>query len=258
MKLEIALELREAMSVLMDINNIQLNRLAGGKYKSANNLSKYIETILSNSYGYDFTNVSDEGIITLPFFKWDSDTSKYILNDNFKGIIDYLLRQYGSSYCVVCPANDDATLLECATAFMDSLMDALFTTYDKYNAILESYEAEKAHLLDGVKFKSKDTGKNYGGSSGSNSSSGFSKFKDTPQNEITLESLGDDYNTNVSINAGEGSNSQTFSSDTSLDRETEDQRETPVERLRELEEKYLKVYSAWGKEFQPLFWEEVE
>lgn len=257
MKLDIALEFREVMSILMNTSDVQLNRLAGGKYKSANNLSKYIQTILTNAYSYNFTVQTDEGIVTLPFFEWDSDNSKYILKDNFKAIIDYLLRQYGSSYCIVCPALDDTLLKECATEFMDSLMDKLFTTYDKYSAVIDSYEAERTHLLDGVKFKSKDTGKAYGGSSGSNSSSGYSKFKDTPQGSVSLEDLGDDYNTNVSINEGNGSNSQTFSNDSTMDRETEDQKETPIERLRELEEKYLKVFEAWSKEFLSLFWEEM-
>ena len=257
MKLDIALELREAMSVLMDTSSVQLNRLAGGKYKSANNLSKYIETILTNAYSYDFTDQADEGIVTLPFFKWDSDNSKYVLNDTFKGIIDYLLRQYGDSYCIVCPSYEDSILIECSTQFMDSLMDVLFTTYDKYNAIIEAYNAERTHLLDGVKFHSKDTNYAGGTNSSSSSNSGYSKFKDTPQGEVTLEDLGDDYNTNVSVNEGQVSNSGSYESSGWVSRDTEDQRETPIERLRELEEKYLKIYQAWGQEFQQLFWEEA-
>lgn len=257
MKLDIALEFREAMSVLIDNTNVQLNRLAGGKYKSANNLSSYIETILTNAYSYDFTNQADAGLTTLPFFEWDNDNSKYVLKAHFKAIMDYLLRQYGASYCIVCPALEDSLLLECSVEFMDSLMDKLFTTYDKYSAILDAYDDQRTKLLDGVKFKSKDTGKAYGNSSGSNSSSGFSKFKDTPQGSVSIEDLGDDYNTNVSVNEGQGSNSQTFSNDSTMDRETEDQKETPIERLRELEEKYLKVFEVWGKEFLSLFWEEM-
>ena len=226
MTTELILEFREALSILLDTSDVQINRISGGKYKSANNLSKNIESILTNAYSYDFTNQADEGIVTLPFFKWDSDSSKYILQDNFKAILDYIFRQYGDSYCVASPSMEDSELVHFATNFLDSFMDILFQTYDKYNMLINAYKAQEAHLLEGVKVNNHYTNVN--------------KFKETPQGAVTIQDLGDDYNSNVSINENEG--------------ETEDQRGTPIERLLELEG-YKKIMEDWAREFSPLFWE---
>lgn len=221
-----ALEFREALSVLMDTANVQVNRLSGGKYKSANNLSKHFEDILTNAYSYNFTNQTDEGLSTLPFYEWDTQNTKWKIKANYKLIIDFLFRQYGNSYCICSPSIDDDELVHFATLFMDSFLDISVATFDKYNAIINAYTTQEAHLLDGVK-----TSNNY---------TNINKYKDTPQGSVSIEDLGDDYNTNVTINENEG--------------HSEDMKGTPIERLNELEA-YQKVLENWANEFRELFWE---
>ena len=256
MTTEITLSFREVLSALYGgRNNITLNRFTGGKYKSSNVLSKNMEDILGAAYEYDFSYQAEEGLSTLPFVVWNSDEAQYEFTENFNNIVTYLFRQYGDSYCVNVPSLDDSDVWTFCVLFLDSFMDILFQTYDKYDVLFKSYNAQKAKLLDGVKFSSKDISLQNGSNSGSNSYSGYNKYKDTPQGSVSLEDLGDDYNTNVSINENQGSNSGSFSSNGTLTRSSEDQRETPIDRLRELEEKYSKLYENWGNEFLPLFWE---
>lgn len=223
---ELTLEFREVCSILMNIVDVQVNRLSGGKFKGSNNLSKNIQTILENGYGYVFTNQADEGLSTLPFFKWDSGASKYVLQDNFKIILDFLFREYGDSFCITSPYMEDNELIHSATIFLDSFMTIMFTTYDKYNVLLNSYKAQESHLLDGVKV--------------TNHYDNINKYKDTPQGAVSMESLGDDYNTSVTIGENQGT--------------SEDMRGTPIERLIELEG-YRKIVSDWAQEFEQLFWE---
>ena len=223
---EITLEFREALSILMNIADVELNRLSGGKFKGSNNLSKNIQVILENGYGYVFTNQADEGLVTLPFFKWDSVNSKYVAQDNFNTILNFLFREYGDSYCIASPYMEDAELIRSATLFLDSFLSIMMQTYDKYNMLIESYKTQEAHLLDGVKI--------------TNHYDNVSKYKDTPQGAVSIEDLGDNYNSNVTIGENEGI--------------SEDMRGTPIERLIELEG-YRKILEAWAKEFQGLFWE---
>jgi hypothetical protein len=88
------------------------------------------------------------------------------------------------------------------------------------------YSDLKNKLMEGVKSNSK--------------TSAFNKFKDTPQGAVTLANLGDDYNTNVSINQNEY--------------EFEDGRDTPVSRLEEIESKLNNLYGLWAYDFKMFFW----
>ena len=258
MRTELTLEFREVLSVLSDFNNIQIDRFRGGKYDRLYTMSEYIKDILENAYSFNFEAQYDEAITSLPFFEWDStqEQPQYECKENFKAIITYLYRQYGDSYCTKAKSMEDEELVKACTLFFDNVMDILFATYDKYSAVIDYYKDEENKLLNGVKFASKDTTYQGGTNSSSSNSKNYNKYKDTPQNAVSLESLGDDYNTTVDVGEGEGSASGSFENSGWISRESEDQRDTPIERLNEIKNKYALIMKEWGDEFIALFWEE--
>ena len=258
MKKELTLEFREVLSVLSNFNIIKTDWFTGGKYELKNTMSNYIKDILENAYSYNFENQYDEAIITLPFFEWDSNQEQpqYECKENFNAIINYLFRQYGDSYCTKAESMEEPELVKACTLFFDNVMDILFVTYDKYSAVIDYYKDEENKLLNGVKFASKDTTYQGGTNSSSSNSKNYNKYKDTPQNAVSLESLGDDYNTTVDVGEGEGSASGSFENSGWISRESEDQRDTPIERLNEIKNKYALIMKEWGDEFIALFWEE--
>lgn len=226
MTTEIALEFNEVLSVLKDTSNIILTRFSGGKFKSDNKPSLHFIGMLEDNYGADKEDITDGLFSTLSFFKWNTTTLAWELKENYITLLDYLFRQYGNSYCVNSPSLEDEEIKKFCVLFLDSLLDMSIQNYDKFNTIIEGYKANENKLLDPV--KNETTYKN------------FNKYKETPQGAVSIEDLGDDYNTNVSVGENQG--------------ETLDQRGTPLERLLELDT-YKKIFEEWAKEFQPLFWE---
>ena len=111
---------------------------------------------------------------------------------------------------------------------MDNLLNMFVVTFPKYKELYSALETEKNNLLRGVNATS--------------TNKGYNKFKDTPQGAVTMEQLdSDNMNTNVTINENEN----TYS----------DERDTPVARIKEIQERYVNLYEEWGKEFKMLFWE---
>ena len=245
------LEFKECMSILKDTSDIVLNRFSIGKFNSQYKLSASLKTILTNAYSVNFSNSGDSTLSTLPFVEWDSDSNEWIFKEVFVAFIDYLFREHGVSYCAVATSDTDSELIKTATLFLDNVLNLCFETFDKYQALYNGYEVERHQLLRAVKSNYSDNG--YNATSGSNENSNINKFKDTPQGEYTLEDLGDDYNTNVSINSGKTTNSSRL--DVLMYRTAEEERETPIERLNEINQKYLLLYKAWANEFIELFWE---
>ena len=106
-------------------------------------------------------------------------------------------------------------------------MNKTFETYSKYEQLFAYYNDLKGKLLEGV--KSKNKAKN------------ASKYKDTPQNSVTLDNLGDGFNSNVTVYESEN--------------DFEDGRDTPVARLNEIEMKLSNLYGQWAYDFRVFFWE---
>lgn len=244
------LTFEECMSILRDTSNVSLNRFTVGKFSATNQLSAYIQTILKNAYSFDFTDSTDAGLSGLPFVEWDSGSNKWIFKDLFLKLVNYLFRQYGGSYCMTSPSEEDSNYIMYSTLFLDNLLNLVFTTYDKYKVLFENYEAQQ-NFLKGIVTTHNENGQNSNDTS--SSSSGYSKNKETPQNAVTLENLGDDYNTNVNVNSGESTASGLASFFVNRTETTE--RDTIIERLKELEEKFAKLWNLWGYEFRELFWE---
>lgn len=254
MILDVTLELKEVLSILLNTSNVQLERLSGGKYKACNNLSQNLKTMLENAYGYDFTDSTDEALSTLPFYEWDAEANSWKAKENFNKILDFVFRQYGDSYCLNVPDLESETLKKYAIMFMDSFLDISVANFQKYDAIFNLYDREN-NLMRGVKYTAKDTSSSLATNNGTNGGTSFSKFKDTPQSEVTLEDLGDDYNSNVNINQNTGETHNTTTGSNTLNRTAEDERETPIDRLKAIQDKYMRVLNSWANEYQELFWE---
>lgn len=224
---DFVLTFEEAMSVLTNTSIAPLDAFTGGRWKSANLLTESLKTICQNAYNWDFTDQTEKALQNVSFLEWDSVNSTWKFKEIFNNFINYLFKEYGLSYCTVSEDDTVSKLVKCATTFLDDLMNKVFETYEKYEQMFTYYNTLKGNLLDGV--KSKNENKN------------FSKFKDTPEGAVDLESLGDDYNSNVTVFASES--------------DFEDARDTPVARLNEIEIKLSNLYGQWAHDFRVLFWE---
>lgn len=247
---EYIMTFEECMSVLRDTTTISLERFSIGKFATANNLSTYFETILTNAYSFDFNNPTDGGLSGLPFVEWDSTSSKWKFTTLFIKFLNFCFREYSSSYCTASPSENDSDLILYSTLFLDNFLNLVIATYDKYKTLYNLYNQEE-NLLKGVTTTYTEKGESKTETKGANS--GYNKQKDTPQNEISIENLGDDYNTSVNVNS---SNNTARGSATSSGTRTEIQeRDTIIARLKEIEEKFLDLLATWTLEFQTFFWE---
>ena len=111
---------------------------------------------------------------------------------------------------------------------MDNILNMFDVTFPKYKELYSALEKEKNNLLRGV--------------TATTANKGYNKFKDTPQGAVSMEELdSDNMNTNVTIQE----NKNTYS----------DERDTPIARIKEIQERYVKLYDEWGNEFKNFFWE---
>lgn len=248
---DVILSFREVLSILKDTSDVSLNRFMGGKFSAANKLHLNIQTILTNAYSFNFSNQTDAGLEGLPFVEWDTDNSVWKFKSLFNDFVDFLFQEFGDSYCSRVPSETDADYITYSTLFMDNFLNLILCTYDRYNALNDAYNVEKSQLLRGV--KGTYTGNSNSTNTGSSSNSGFSKQKDTPQNAVTMSTLGDNYNSSVNVNSGESSTSnQLYAQDS---RVAIEERDTPIQRLKEIDDKYKDLLRDWSNEFVVLFWE---
>lgn len=224
---DFVLSFEEIMSVLTNTSTAPLNVFTGGRWKSANILMESFKTICQNAYNWDFTDQTEKALQNIPFLEWDSDNSTWQFKEVFSNFVNYLFKEYGLSYCAVSKDESVSSLVNSSITFLDDFMNKVFETYEKYEQMFTYYNTLKGNLLKGVKSTSEN--KN------------FSKFKDTPQGAVDLDTLGDDYNTNVTV----------FKSKADF----EDDKDTPVARLNEIELKLSNLYGQWAYNFKVLFWE---
>lgn len=224
---DFVLKFKETMSILKTPLTAPLNSFDGALWKSSNLLSQNFKTICENAFGWNFTDQNEKSLQNISFMEWDTNNSTWKFKQLFLDFIDYLFKEHGESYCVITSNDNVSSLVKASTELLDNVMNRLFETYDKYDQMFTYYTTLKNNLLNGVKSKSEI--------------SSFNKFKDTPEGAVTIENLGDDYNTNVTVNKSESS--------------FEDDRETPVSRLQEIENKLMNLYGVWASDFKQFFWE---
>lgn len=222
------LTFKEALSVLFDFENVELERYSiGGLWDSGNAIDENsLKNILSNAYSLDFDLQTEEQLQNVPFLKWESNTYKFI--DPFMPFFKHLFKEYGNSYCVYSDSDQDNDLIKGSINLMDNLLNMFVVTFPKYKELYTALETEKNNLLRGV--------------TATTENKGYNKFKDTPQGPVSMEQLdSDNMNTNVTIQENEN----TYT----------DERDTPVARIKEIQERYVNLYEEWAHEFKAFFWE---
>ena len=219
----------EALSVLYDVQYPILTRFNGSKWIPGNVIdSEKLEHILSSSFNIDFSDHADKSLNGTPFVEWDSSMQKWKFVPPFEDFFKYLFKEYSNSYCACSESDEDSDIIKASSNFMDNILNMFVVTFPKYKEIYSALEKEKNNLLRGVTAKT--------------ANKGYNKFKDTPQGAVSMEELdSDNMNTNVTIQENEN----TYS----------DERDTPVARIKEIQERYVKLYEEWGNEFKVFFWE---
>ena len=219
----------EALSVLYDVQYPILTRFNGSKWIPGNVIdAEKLEQILSGAFNIDFSDHQDKSLNGTPFVEWDSSMQKWKFVPPFEDFFKYLFKEYASSYCACSESDEDSDIIKASSNFMDNILNMFVVTFPKYKELYSSLEKEKNNLLRGV--------------TATTANKGYNKFKDTPQGPVSMEILdSDNMNTNVTIQENEN----TYS----------DERDTPVARIKEIQERYVKLYDEWGNEFKIFFWE---
>ena len=219
----------EALSVLYDVQYPILTRFNGSKWIPGNVIdAEKLEKILSGAFNIDFSDREDKSLNGTPFVEWDSSMQKWKFVPPFEDFFKYLFKEYASSYCACSESDEDSDIIKASSNFMDNILNMFVVTFPKYKELYSSLEKEKNNLLRGV--------------TATTANKGYNKFKDTPQGPVSMEILdSDNMNTNVTIQENEN----TYS----------DERDTPVARIKEIQERYVKLYDEWGNEFKIFFWE---
>lgn len=219
----------EALSVLYDVQYPILTRFNGSKWIPGNIVdAEKLEHILSSSFNIDFSDHEDKSLNGTPFVEWDSSMRKWKFVPPFEDFFKYLFKEYSNSYCACSVSDEDSDIINASSNFMDNILNMFVVTFPKYKELYSALEKEKNNLLRGV--------------TATTANKGYNKFKDTPQGAVSMEELdSDNMNTNVTIQENEN----TYS----------DERDTPVARIKEIQERYVKLYEEWGNEFKVFFWE---
>ena len=219
----------EALSVLYDVQYPILTRFSGSKWIPGNVVdAEKLEQILSGAFNIDFLDHEDKSLNGTPFVEWDSSMRKWKFVPPFEDFFKYLFKEYSNSYCACSESDEDSDIINASSNFMDNILNMFVVTFPKYKELYTSLEKEKNNLLRGV--------------TATTTNKGYNKFKDTPQGAVSMEVLdSDNMNTNVTIQENENAYS--------------DERDTPVARIKEIQERYVKLYEEWGNEFKVFFWE---
>ena len=166
--------------------------------------------------------------------KWDSDTSRYILEDYVKEVLDLFSSRYADELILKTYELDQNTLKVEARKIFDKILNILCFTYDKYKNLLNYYKDTRGELLKAIEDSYVDY-ENYSGendneqnnsrentsfsnnskqSNGSqnnsrnNSSSGTSRVNDTPQNRDSGNYGNEDYASQIEFaNSNDNENS---------------------------------------------------
>lgn len=149
---------------------------------------------------------------------WDS------LNDeikvDYRGVLDLVVKRHLDHYCFYTESNEFNT--EKAKNFIAKLIQVLEMTAPRYLTILKAYKDSQNALLDPVRI----------------SNSGITRFNDTPQDEGDFAN--DEHTTNLTEDT----------------RTTENDMDSKMGRIREIERSYSNILLNWSNEFEGLFIEE--
>lgn len=138
-------------------------------------------------------------------------------NDNYPKVLDLVIRRHITDYCVV--SDSEAYPATPAKNFLAKLIYVLEMTTPRYTTLINSYEESRENLLNPVIIKT----------------TGINRFNDTPQDEGDFAN--DSHTTNL----------------TEIENKTENDADTAMGRIREIEENYKNLLLIWSREFESLF-----
>ena len=170
----------------------------------------------------DFTAMLEHMADTLTYFEtpiWNSDSGYSDLA--YPKLIDILVRRYNEKLCFYSDSEsyDEGK----AFNFIAKMLNLIEMTAPRYLAILKVYDDNKNNLMNPVSIVSE----------------GISRFNDTPQDEGDFAN--DEHTTNL----------------TQDHRETSNDIDTIMGRIKEIESNYNNVLLDWSNEFERLFIEEA-
>ena len=135
-------------------------------------------------------------------------------------LVQYLFPKYWDLYIFPWISEDTpAEITKAYRAFFNKFMQLMVATFYKYLPIIKAYKAKESNLLDKLASQSQTV----------------SRFNDTPQDGGDFSD--DEHTTNI----------------TGVTNETASDYETPINRLKEIRDKYENLYNAWAVEFDILF-----
>ena len=138
-------------------------------------------------------------------------------NENYPKVLDLVIRRFITDCCVV--SDSDSYPATQTKNFLAKLVYILEMTTPRYITLINSYEQSRVKLLNPVTIKT----------------TGINRFNDTPQNQGDFAN--DSHTTNL----------------TEIENKTENDADTAMGRIREIEENYKNLLLTWSKEFEPLF-----
>ena len=138
-------------------------------------------------------------------------------NENYPKVLDLVIRRHITDYCVV--SDSESYPATPAKNFLAKLIYVLEMTTPRYTTLINSYEESKENLLNPVIIKT----------------TGINRFNDTPQDEGDFAN--DSHTTNL----------------TEIENKTENDADTAMGRIREIEENYKNLLLIWSREFESLF-----
>ncbi len=138
-------------------------------------------------------------------------------NENYPKVLDLVIRRFITDCCVV--SDSESYPATQAKNFIAKLVYILEMTTPRYTTLINSYEQSKAKLLNPVIIKT----------------TGINRFNDTPQDQGDFAN--DPHTTNL----------------TEIDNKTENEADTAMGRIREIEENYKNLLLNWSREFESLF-----
>lgn len=141
-------------------------------------------------------------------------------NENYPKVLDLVIRRFITDYCVV--SDSESYPATPAKNFIAKLIYILEMTTPRYTTLINSYEQSREKLLNPVIIKT----------------TGINRFNDTPQDGGDFAN--DSHTTNL----------------TEIENKTENDADTAMGRIREIEENYKNLLLTWSKEFESLFFSE--
>ncbi|MBR2651408.1 hypothetical protein IKD48_01125 [bacterium] len=164
--------------------------------------------------------------------------------------------RYKDHYCVSLKKEEEKD--KEFKSFFIKLANVLDHTYLRYSTLLNNYDTQKANLLNGLQRTRSGTRNVSQNGEHEENSSNLNLFNDTPQTTDVVATIeGTQYVSELNKGTANttGSNSTTGEDEFS-ETETHDTM-TPIEKLKELENKFANVWKNWLNEFEDLFVEGV-